>query len=195
MRDMRSFRSVRALLVLSLCLSACLARPHQERRDREASLPSDADARGEAIVLVGFHDATHSGFSTSIEKALRDGAKAGGVVLATTSIFPRPGRNLSPVWTAGISRKVRARWLVTGQIVGFVSGEGDRVSLGSEIRVHEGLTGRLVWMDHAIDEFILQDPATMFRSIAARIWSRWQIRRLQVSFLPGALVSSPSPPW
>ena len=182
-------------VALGLVLTACLARPQQERRDGESSRPDRSDGPGEGIVLVGFHDSTHSGFSTRIDLALRDGAIAGGLLLATSSIIPRPARHLSPSWCAGLTRQVRARWLVTGQVVGVVSGAGERGSLGTEIRVHEGLTGRLVWVDLAIDEFMRRDPATMLRSLAARTWDRWQVRSLQLSFLPGKASASPSPRW
>jgi|GEM_PF-6400202 len=159
-------------LLLLVPVTGCLPASWSARRPVvPPPTPAPASA-GRGIVVVRFHDATLSGVAGDLEAALRDAAPLFGVPLATSSLTSRPGRVLSPAWCAGTARAVKARWLVTGQILGFVKEGQDRATLATEFRVHDGPTGRLLWVDQAISTGSVRAPAPMLRSLVHQTWER-----------------------
>lgn len=192
---MRNAWPVLILVLLTGCLPA-----FQAARRQAGSHPSPMPSvvtpgldRG--VIVVQFHDATQSGIAASLGQALRDSAPQFGILLATSSMLPRPGRVLSPTWCSGTARVMRARWLLTGQILGYVVETTDTASIAAEFRMHEGRTGRLLWVDHAIASGSARTPAPMIRSLVHRTWERWQAHQDLVGGLSSETRSFPSPRW
>jgi hypothetical protein len=184
---MRSVLPVFRLLLAGLVFSAFVACGvfRQSERASEARSPVQnpvtnepaTSGSGDAVLVVGFHDATDSGLGPMAAQAFLEGCRTRGFSLATKRVVLRPGRVLSPAWCVGAARASHARWLITGQIIGAFRVSGHGHSLATEVRVHEGATGRIAWVHHEVEPWFPADPphAVAWVGLVDRVLGEWHM--------------------